>query len=252
MLPKYDLHIHTNYSDGSQTFEEILAKAEEIDLKYFGISDHYEKNHNYSVKVSADEYYNHFLKIKDEAREKGIIMLLGAEVGFNDEEILLPENMPKVHYIIGTIHQMPQNLEEADYWNLYKKYVEKAVSEFSFQILGHVEGYLPINKFMKPGSTFEDRRNFEKKIAKKYFELEWYKEIAVEMAKNKIALEIHEMSESPRTEVIKIMVDNGVKLSYGTDSHALHQLAKRSYLRRVNEQLGLRADNFLELYSFLN
>lgn len=72
------------------------------------------------------------------------------------------------------------------------------------------------------------------------------------MAKNKIALEIHEMSESPRTEVIKIMVDNGVKLSYGTDSHALHQLAKRSYLRRVNEQLGLRADNFLELESFLN
>lgn len=245
MLPKYDLHIHTNYSDGSQTFEEILIKIEEVNLKYFGISDHFEKGHNHSVMASADEYYNHFLMIKNKAREKGIGMLLGAEVGYNDKEILVPENIPNVDYIIGTIHQMPQNLEEEDYWNLYKKYVEKAVSEYSFQILGHVEGYLPVNKFMKPDSTFEDRRIFEKKVAEKYFELEWYQEIAKEMAKNKIALEIHEMSESPRKEVIKIMVKNGVKLSYGTDSHALHQLSKRNYFIEVTGHLGLKEDNFI-------
>jgi len=252
MLPKYDLHIHTNYSDGSQTFEEILIKIEEVDLKCFGISDHFEKGHNHSVSTSANEYYNHFLKIKNIAKEKGIIMLLGAEVGFNDKEILIPENIPNVDYIIGSIHQMPQNLEEEDYWDLYKKYVEKAVSEYSFQILGHVEGYLPVNKFMKPDSTFEDRRSFEKLVAIKYLNLEWYKEIAKEMAKNKIALEIHEMSESPRKEVIKIMIENGVKLSYGTDSHALHQLSKRNYFSEVTEQLGLKEKEFLKIEDLFN
>lgn len=252
MSPKYDLHIHTDYSDGSQTFEEILVKIQEVGLKYFGISDHYEKGHKHSVSASANDYYNHFLKIKDKAKEKGIIMLLGAEVGFNDEEILIPENIPNVDYIIGSIHQIPQNLEEEDYWNLYKKYVEKAVSEYSFQILGHVEGYLPVNKFMKPESTFEDRRTFEKIVAKKHLELEWYNGIAKEMAKNKIALEIHEMSEAPRKEVIKIMVENGVKLSYGTDSHALHQLSKRNYFKEVTEQLELRENEFLKIEDLIN
>ena len=38
------------------------------------------------------------------------------------------------------------------------------------------------------------------------------------------------MSESPRKEVIKIMIENGVKLSYGTDSHACINYLKETIL----------------------
>lgn len=35
-----DLHIHTKYSDGTDTMEELLQKAEELNLKYISITDH--------------------------------------------------------------------------------------------------------------------------------------------------------------------------------------------------------------------
>ena len=35
-----DLHIHTNYSDGTDTVEELLKKAEKINLQYISITDH--------------------------------------------------------------------------------------------------------------------------------------------------------------------------------------------------------------------
>lgn len=35
-----DLHIHTNNSDGTDTVEELLKKAENLKLEYIAITDH--------------------------------------------------------------------------------------------------------------------------------------------------------------------------------------------------------------------
>ena len=35
-----DLHIHTNNSDGTDTVEELLKKAEALNLEYISITDH--------------------------------------------------------------------------------------------------------------------------------------------------------------------------------------------------------------------
>jgi predicted metal-dependent phosphoesterase TrpH len=35
-----DLHTHTNFSDGTQTLEELLKKAEDQNIKYLSITDH--------------------------------------------------------------------------------------------------------------------------------------------------------------------------------------------------------------------
>ena len=35
-----DLHIHTNNSDGTDTIEDLLKKAEELKLEYISITDH--------------------------------------------------------------------------------------------------------------------------------------------------------------------------------------------------------------------
>lgn len=40
MKPLYDLHVHTNYSDGSCTTEEIMKEAEDLGLKAIAITDH--------------------------------------------------------------------------------------------------------------------------------------------------------------------------------------------------------------------
>ncbi|NMA73144.1 MAG: PHP domain-containing protein [Bacteroidales bacterium] len=51
-----DIHSHTVYSDGSDTVEEILIKANESELTYFSITDH----------NTVDAYYDSAMRKKDE------------------------------------------------------------------------------------------------------------------------------------------------------------------------------------------
>ena len=46
-----DLHIHTNYSDGDNTLEEVLRKCQEKNLEYISITDHN------TCKAYADEVF---------------------------------------------------------------------------------------------------------------------------------------------------------------------------------------------------
>ena len=39
-LPKINLHCHSNYSDGKNSINEIVAKAVKIGLDYLAITDH--------------------------------------------------------------------------------------------------------------------------------------------------------------------------------------------------------------------
>ena len=54
-----DLHIHTEYSDGTNTVKEILYEAEKLGLKYISITDH-DKCLAYQEieKIDTKEYYS--------------------------------------------------------------------------------------------------------------------------------------------------------------------------------------------------
>ncbi len=68
---------------------------------------------------------------------------------------------------------------------------------------------------------FDERREIERYYAAKYLTLDWYASIAPALVKSG---EIHEMSASPRLEVIDLLRRRGMRFSYGTDSHGPEQL----------------------------
>ena len=39
-MEKYDLHIHSKFSDGEYTVEEIIQKLKQTEIKIFSITDH--------------------------------------------------------------------------------------------------------------------------------------------------------------------------------------------------------------------
>lgn len=54
-----DLHIHTNHSDGSESVESVLKKAEEIGLSHIAITDHETCNAYYKLeKMDIKQYYS--------------------------------------------------------------------------------------------------------------------------------------------------------------------------------------------------
>lgn len=243
----FDLHIHTNYSDGSMSMKELPEAFKKANISICGITDHFEIGHFGSVKMNIKDYELKFKELKDQLEVSGIKLLLGAETGLSEKGLLLPEKIPALDYLIASLHRLPDisyATEEA-YWNKYMEIVEKCTAEGGFNILGHVEGYLPVKPFLPEDSTFEDRRSSEKHFARKYFTLDWYKNLGAYLLENDIAIEIHEPTKSPRLEVLELMKKMGVKFSFGTDSHSLTQIGKREYFSEVVETLNLKLENFV-------
>jgi histidinol phosphatase-like PHP family hydrolase len=239
----FDYHIHTQYSDGQMTMDEILERAITMKLASFGISDHFETGAVNSVTIPNTKYSTRYTEIKKKAERYGISVFLGAETGIGESSLLIPDNMPTTDYLIASLHRLPKEDDERLYWMKYLKWIAEAVSRGGFHIIGHIEGYLPL---LAGTGSFDGNRKKEKEIAQRYFSFEYFRDLAALMKIKGIALEIHEMSESPRIEVVKLMLNEGVKLSYGTDAHAKEQLSKRDFISRIVQQLHLVKEDFID------
>ena len=234
MSVDFDFHIHTVFSDGSMSFEELLTALRNAGLSKCGITDHFETGLPHSVAVTEARYMDLFNQFKEKARKSGIEVLLGGETGLGPDGLMLPARVPPFDYLIASVHRVNgRHNSESDYWREYRTYIERGIEKGGFQVLGHVEGYLPTAPLGANGGTFDERREIERYYAAKYLTLDWYASIAPALVKSGVAVEIHEMSSSPRLEVIDLLQRKGVRFSYGTDSHGPEQLMKREFITRV-------------------
>ncbi|MDK2944485.1 MAG: putative hydrolase [Mesotoga sp.] len=246
ILTKLDYHLHTSYSDGEMSFPQLL-EALEGNVNVCGVTDHFELNHPCSIEFTK-EYLEAFGAFKEKALRLGISAHLGVETGLGKNGILLPHMMSEIEYIIASLHRVPlQGASSEEYWEAYKGIISDNARRGGFQILGHVEGYLPILPFLDRDPGFDKKREIERQIIEEYFTLDWYSRLAKDLEVNDIALEIHEPSKTPRLEVLDIMKRSGVAFSYGTDSHMPKQVSKRSYLKRVIRELDLKESDFLDI-----
>jgi len=93
---KFDLHIHTNFSDGIATPEEVIEHAKAIGLAGVSITDH----------DTMDGYFH----VKDSIDDPGIIIIPGVEITTPFGDILaygveeMPDGTPT--QIIDRIHEL--------------------------------------------------------------------------------------------------------------------------------------------------
>jgi DNA polymerase (family 10) len=103
---KGDFHVHSTYSDGAQTLEELALRAKEMGYRYIAITDH-----SQSLKIAHGLSTQ---RLKEKIREgkklqktlAGIELLIGAEVDIkNDGTLDYPDNLLKeLDIVIGAIH----------------------------------------------------------------------------------------------------------------------------------------------------
>ena len=83
-MKKVDLHIHSTFSDGKNTIEEIVLKAIENGFDVIGISDHSYTVFDESYCIKKDSISNYLEEInilKDKYRDK-ICIYAGIEQDF--------------------------------------------------------------------------------------------------------------------------------------------------------------------------
>ena len=195
---KGDLHIHTNYSDGSSTIQEILQKARSLNYQYIAITDH-SKSRKISRGLSIKQLQK---QIKEIDKINSFKILKGAEVDIlRNGSLDYPNSILKqLDIVIAAVHSSFK-LSKIEQTNR----ILKALQNKHVNILAHPTGRL-----------IQRRNPYPIDLQKIY-----------EFAKdnNKI-LEINSYPERLDLNAINIKeaLQNKVKLVISTDAHSTQGL----------------------------
>jgi len=150
---KGDLHIHSNWSDGASTIEEIARKAVEMGYRYVAITDH-SKSLKVANGLSEEELERRNYEI-DRLNEKfkgKIKILKGTEVDIlPDGSLDYPDEILKeLDFVVAAIHsRFNQDNTERLLKAINNPYVN-AIAHPTGRVIGQREGYpLDLEKVMK-------------------------------------------------------------------------------------------------------
>ncbi|MDR3355933.1 MAG: PHP domain-containing protein [Spirochaetaceae bacterium] len=202
-----DLHMHTVWSDGRHSIEEMAEHAEVLGREYIGITDH-----SFSLRVangiSEVDAKQQIEKIR-ELKKTGIKVLAGIEVEVLKDGTLDFSDaiLSQFDYVIAGVHtflnQGPQQLMTR---------IEKALSNPYVSIFAHPTARL----LGRPGILFSDREPYA---------LNFYSILEI-CKRNNVAIEFNVFPErfDVAEKYFDKIIDGGVKVSVGTDAHSLAHL----------------------------
>lgn len=211
-IPRVDLHVHTNWTDGEHDVKEMHDTACQKSLSHILFSEH-------SRKESGNWFLDFFNQVKALSK-KQCEAITGTEVkilNYKGDIDLKDEFFDKCELIMASVHRFPGETDE-DFKkkNLYSK--DKVIkSEFDLMIsaldnpkvdiLGH-----PFGMSIKRFGIEPDEKMFDQ---------------IIEMCgkKNKV-FEVNARYHNNPNFLIKKCIQNNTKISLGSNAHSKSELGK--------------------------
>ncbi len=103
---KGDAHVHSKYSDGTGSLEEIMAKAESLGLSWVAVCDH-SQGLKVAGGLSVEDLFKKKKRIEElNARSPKVKLIFGAEVDIlSDGSLDYPDEILKeIDFVIAAIH----------------------------------------------------------------------------------------------------------------------------------------------------
>lgn len=236
-----DLHVHTTFSDGKDSVSDMLGYAVLRGIKILAITDHFDPN-DYRKEISGltlDSLFDHFAEIRVIAGKAGDIdVLCGIETSPGiSGKICVPKEVvatcdviiTSCHYIEGEYGICPGHFFNDDYWNAYKRYMI-AMAAGDGDILGHMEGYLPIKPFLAGmTTTYAERQEISRQIVEHYCDDLFVDKIIEALKFSGKSCELHCATETPRESVIEKMAHAGITFTFGSDAHSISSVGRVSW-----------------------
>jgi histidinol phosphatase-like PHP family hydrolase len=205
-----DLHVHTNYSDGDSSIDEIIQKAASLKLKTIAITDHFwpssgsRKGGKNTIEQRRHEIETCRIDYPD------LTILDGVEVDIHSNGDLAPVagGLEQFDLVIGSFHRGTDSTR-------WVSALVKAVRKKEFQILGHWDGYLSSYRV-------EDG---------------WM--AAEALAEAGIALELNGRYLIANTEYLEIAKSFGCVFSLGSDSHHVSTVGKLDFQHKLAMSMNL-------------
>jgi putative hydrolase len=201
-----DLHVHSDWSDGSAPIEEMMAAASALGHRYCALTDHSPRL-TIANGLSPDRLRKQ-LDVIDRLREQlsPMRVLTGVEVDILDDGSLdqKPELLERLDIVVASVHSKLS----MDPTSMTRRMVHAAASGY-VDVLGHCTGRLVAgNRGRRPESRFDAEAVF------------------TACRDHATAVEINCRPErrDPPTRLLHLARDIGCQFSIDTDAHAPGQL----------------------------
>ncbi len=205
-----DLHIHSSYSDGASSIEEIVQRAASLKLQTIAITDHFWpsmgsrkgginfiEQRRYEIEISRDNHPE-------------LTILDGAEVDIQSNGDFAPVagGLEQFDLIIGSFHWVTDSTRWASA-------LVKALRRNEFQILGHWDGYL---------SSYREEDGW----------------IAAEaLADAGVAIELSGRYSVEHVSFLELAKSFGCIFSFGSDSHQTSTVGDLDFQEKLASSMNL-------------
>lgn len=225
-----DLHVHSNWSDGSAPIEEMMLAARAIGHEYCALTDHSPR-----LRIAnglSPERLREQLDVIDEIREKvaPLRILTGIEVdiledGSLDQE---PELLERLDVVVASVHSKLAMDAPA-----MTRRMLNAVTNPHTDVLGHCTGRLVTGgRGIRPESKFDAEKVFT----------------ACRDAGTAVEINSRPERRDPPTRLLTLAMDIGCVFSIDTDSHAPGQLEFLGYGAQRALDVGLEAERIVNTW----
>lgn len=225
-----DLHLHSNWSDGSAPIDEMMQAAKALGHEYCALTDHSPR-----LKIAnglSPERLRAQLDVIDELREQHAPMriLTGIEVDILEDGTLdqEPELLERLDVVVASVHSKLS----MDAASMTRRMV-RAVSNPHVDILGHCTGRLVDgNRGLRPESKFDAEKVF------------------TACHDHGTAVEINSRPErrDPPKRLMDLALQIGCIFSIDTDAHAPGQLEFLAYGAQRALDAGVPAERIVNTW----
>jgi putative hydrolase len=201
-----DLHVHSEWSDGSTTIEQVVHGAELLGREYIALTDH-SPNLTIANGLSAERLTEQLDVVADLNGSGGSVRVLtGIEVDIleNGELDQSPDMLDRLDVVVASVHSKLRS----DRATMTERMLG-AIRTPRTNVLGHCTGRLVQgSRGTRPPSEFDAEAVF------------------AACAENDVAVEINSRPErqDPPDDLLRLAIDAGCLFSIDTDAHAPGQL----------------------------
>ena len=226
-LLKLDLHIHSRFSDGDSTLQEIASVARAKKLVAAGVADHYVSGPAPRGRMGRNKVKEYLSQVAAAGLLKGVEVDI-----YEDGGVSLDSSERRLFdYVIGGVHEV----DGIEFWGDPSPipHPERFVEAMREALVEAIEGGL-VDVVAHLTWLPEDLRGMEAHLITD----DWVESIVRAAASRGVAIEVSGAWQVPDERVVRRCLKEGVKLSLGSDAHRASEVGNLSYPLKLLARLG--------------